>query len=398
MLADPARERAVDPLGMGSQADKIADKILPDLSVNTVRARYISFLCWAVKKSKNSQSPLTSIHRIEAEHALEEVLYHRDEIDESHEDDPITSCPRIIGIRNGRQYLMAHNWGKPSYPERLYKNTAYSMYRPLMRSLGLLKQTRLPLLTFEGEKLADIFSHYRGREARCLSNISQKEQTVISRLIGFDYRQAEPSDKQKRRRDTYEKIRQQLVKVNYSSSKVLSAFANIGNRPNDTAAALHRAYVWELLSLGLSLSFSSLLAEKRVKPVNSGLKAALKGRFKPRSLGTFSPTENDTQSSHFDDIVALLRTALKYQPDKLGLDSAPINLAATLVNGRDPHEFIRRLVDRHTIVKQGDAWIELTTDKIRDRMPNKSQPFRVEPRNYRLDAFRQLLSDLGKLN
>ena len=51
VLADPSRKRAVDPLGMGAQADQLADLLLPQLSVATTRARYFSFLCWAVRKS-----------------------------------------------------------------------------------------------------------------------------------------------------------------------------------------------------------------------------------------------------------------------------------------------------------------------------------------------------------
>lgn len=156
--------------------------------------------------------------------------------------------------------------------------------------------------------------------------------------------------------------------------------------------------MWELLSLGLSLSFSVLLAEKKVKPVARALAKSLKGHFKHPQLGTYGPDAYDNIALTYNDIVSLLRAALKYQPDKIGLDPVPVRIAEILIVDRNTQEFVRRLVNRHCIIKQGDAWVDLIADKVRDCMPNKSLPYRVEPRTYRIDAFRQLLRDLGKSN
>jgi hypothetical protein len=44
---DPLRARATDALGLQATADTLADRLLPGLSVLTVRARYFTFLAWA---------------------------------------------------------------------------------------------------------------------------------------------------------------------------------------------------------------------------------------------------------------------------------------------------------------------------------------------------------------
>ena len=43
--SDPSREIGVDPLRLEYLADRIANHILPDISVLTRRASYLSFLC-----------------------------------------------------------------------------------------------------------------------------------------------------------------------------------------------------------------------------------------------------------------------------------------------------------------------------------------------------------------
>ncbi len=45
--SDPLRSRATDALGLQAVADRLADRLLPGLSVLTTRARYFTFLAWA---------------------------------------------------------------------------------------------------------------------------------------------------------------------------------------------------------------------------------------------------------------------------------------------------------------------------------------------------------------
>lgn len=180
---DPDRERAADPLGLGAQSDRIADRLLPGLSVNTRRARYLSFFCWAVRKSHDQQNPLTSIHRLEAELACEESLGHWNNRDE---------CSDIVGASRARVYLDGHEKRFPSRPETLYKNMAFAAYRPLMRQLGLITGGRRPSVTEEGEHLAQMFQRASGPKPRCLGDLSGAERTRLRVLRGLDLLAAEP--------------------------------------------------------------------------------------------------------------------------------------------------------------------------------------------------------------
>jgi hypothetical protein len=151
--------------------------------------------------------------------------------------------------------------------------------------------------------------------------------------------------------------------------------------------------VWELLSCGLALAFSMLLAERRKGLVARALRHALRGRTYRPHLGALSAGDPE-RSAH---VVALLRAAMKFEPDKLNLDHGPIRLTALLVAEHDPGEFLRQLVWQHRTAKPETPWIMLAGDKVEVLAPNKSEAFDVRPRTYRLDAFKQLLHDLGMI-
>lgn len=280
--ADPSIERAVDPLGMGAQADRIADFLLPQLSVTTSRARYLSFLCWAVRKSAGS---LPMIHRLEAELALEEA--------QRHQGDSSDTCPGIVGRRTALKYLQKYDWKPPKRPERLYKITAFATHRPTLRSLKLLTDSRSPELTEEGGRLATLFEQSRGRKPRCLGDISRAEISQIKALLGFDNRkQAEPSTPSGRRRATYDGVWRKLQKGD--SAFLLEQYARCSTRSSPVAAALHRAYVWEVLSCGLALALLRLLWERNLKTVAGELRKQLKRRPRCPGLGKFSADNDDS--------------------------------------------------------------------------------------------------------
>jgi hypothetical protein len=381
VLADPASERAVDPLGMGTQADQIADLLLPQLSVATTRARYFSFLCWAVRKSSGVSAPMIAIHRLEAELALGEARRHHGE--------PPQACPGVIGRTRAASYLEEHDGKAPERPERLYKNTAFATYRPAMRALGLLVPSRSPALTDAGKRLAIAFDQSRGRNP-CLGDISAAEKVTLRVLLGLDYRkQSALAVAPARRRATFEAVGQALG-PDQDAASVLEQNAHIGRRPTDVAIALQRAFVWELLSCGLTLAFSMLLAEQRTRPIVRALKQELGRQPHRPALGPLSADHQDSAG----DVVALLRAATHFQPEKLALDPWPGRLAARLVRERDPHGFLRELAERHRMAKPEGPWIALAADKVQILAPKKSLSFEVRPRTYRLDAFNQLLRDL----
>lgn len=385
VLRDPGGERAIDALGMATQADKIAAKLVPGLSVATNRARYFSFLCWAVQNTGGKASSVNAIHPLEATLALEEARRHRGG---SAED-----CPGIVGRLNAVRYLDDHDGKDPSRPERLYKNTAFATYRPAMRALGMLERSRRPELTQTGASLAAAFSRARGRSPRCLGDISVPERALLKGLLGLDYRNSAVTGAMSLRRATFEAIRK-TVAAGESTVSVLEEHDRLGNKPSDVAVTLHRAFVWELLSLGLGLAFSSLLVEHRKRDVVSALRKALTGSPRRPALGAYDGGDPDAATY----VVGFLRAAFKLRPDQLGLDATAIALGQRLVRDRDPAAFLDHVVSRHRLVKPDGPWIGLKGETVQVLAPKKVLATLVRPRTYRLDAYGQILRDLDVLS
>ena len=76
---DPLRGRAVDALGLQTTADRIADEILPGLSVLTNRARYFPLLAWG-RRVCGTRPDEYRIHRIEVALAVRESILHAGDI------------------------------------------------------------------------------------------------------------------------------------------------------------------------------------------------------------------------------------------------------------------------------------------------------------------------------
>ena len=375
---DPSTERAVDPLGMGAQADRIADLLLPQISVATRRARYLSFFCWAVRKSGGDQR---RIHRLEAELALEEAKRHENEASDV--------CPGVVGRSRALKYLQKHNWQPPSRPERLYKNTAFAIYRPTLKGLGLLTGSRSPQLTEEGSRLASLYESSRGRKPRCLGDISSAEQGRIKKLLGLDFRtRYDLTRASELRRATYEAVWRDLERGGSLSS--LERHAILSARPSPVAMLLHRSLVWELLSCGLTLGLLRLIKARDVNPAAKELRNQLGLRPRCPALGQFEAEADKSPGQ----VVALLRAATSSDPVMLDLEVEPFSIASLLVKERKPHEFLRTLVERHHWAKADAPWVALMQDKVQVLAIKKNIPESITPRSYRLDAFRQLLVDL----
>jgi len=127
-----------DPLGLAAQAGRHADAILPGLTVFTSRARYLTFLCWAMRASESgpARGQLDRIHRLERLLVLSEALLHAEEPD---------AC-LCVGARRGRRFVREHEredlWELPS---RVLKNQvtngAFRLYRTALVSFGLVEET-----------------------------------------------------------------------------------------------------------------------------------------------------------------------------------------------------------------------------------------------------------------
>jgi hypothetical protein len=378
---DPDRERATDPLGLGAQADQIAGRLLPGMSVNTSRARYLSFFCWAVSKARDSAASIASIHRLEAELACEESLCHWDDS---------TECPDVVGAGRARAYLKEHNRCFPSRPEGLYKNMAFAAYRPMMRSLGLLAEARRPTLTREGEQLADLHRRARGPKPRCLGELKGPELTRLRVLLGLDFRAAEPRQGRARAiRAAYAELERPLG-AGLASSTILEHHAA---RPRSTKGPgwlLHQAYAWEALSLGLVLGFAILLNERSLAAARQQFHRAFDAPAQWPGLRACDPA--DAAAPRW--VRGLLRRAVALDPASLGLDAGPVYLARRLTHERDVNGFLTGLLERHTRAKLGDAWVRLHKGSLRVLAPKKNLNLVPEPRTYRIDAFGQMLRDL----
>ena len=114
-----------DPLGLAAQAGRNADAVLPGLTVFTSRARYLSFLCWAVRASENGPpgARLDRIHRLERLLVLGEALLHDEDPD---------ACT-YIGRRRGRRFVREHDrddvrpGGRPGGPGRGCRNHRHEL-------------------------------------------------------------------------------------------------------------------------------------------------------------------------------------------------------------------------------------------------------------------------------
>jgi hypothetical protein len=215
---------------------------------------------------------------------------------------------------------------------------------------------------------------------------------LIKSLLGLDYRCPPSSltEHQESRRNTFEHLWRTLSN---GSIAVLEDHLEVGSRPSTVARLLHKASVWELLSLGLGLSFSMLLAEGHVGPVARKLREALNRRPRRPALGELAANSDESAFQ----VVGLLRAAAQLRPVELGLDPGPSELSSILLQGRDAERFLSSLVDRHRVAKSDAPWIELVEQRVRKLAPTKAISLPIRPRAYRLDAYGQILRDLGMI-
>lgn len=405
--ADPLRSRATDALGLQVVADRLADRLLPGLSVLTNRARYFTFLCWARERAGTDHDERT-IHRWEVALALAEA-----ELSKDHEKD----CP-FVGSRNVRGFV---GQPAPSDPRAVYKVPAWRAYRASMIALGLVQSGPRFRLTDKGEYAAKRFHvavRPRGTPARplpdraCLSKASPSEKELLRDLLGISKRgrlDPDATNDQTRRARFAREVRRIFRRDRLSSETVLPRYENIKARALDEpAATLRAAAIWERLSLGLNVIFTVWVhAIEAGRPLTVARDLARLLSVGIRSAQLAEVDLSDPEAA-LAKAVASLRQAVRRHDDLVlrGVNLPGVEwfeLAREMVRGRRPpraraHDTIERLHQKHLEAKGDDAWVRgygSALELARDPGAGWTVPSRVRLHGYRMAAFDRVARDLG---
>jgi hypothetical protein len=318
-------------LGFQANAERLANELLPGLTVFTSRIGYYGFLAWATQilneqSCRRGHTRQDSLHRMERALVLCEFVHHGA---------ADKSCP-LLGQRSKTQVLQSADGDRFRVPKRILKNQtsagAYRLYFSSLKSLGFAQEAPdmgaedlLPLtLTDSGQQLAHAFGL---RLDRNFSDFGQSdgsldrdtirswgERLCFSKLGGL-IRYREPfldgfllgsnPDAEKRYRTVQRLFQRRLLTGNYEKEaeepsagivgeedawavEEVPSVAGLGNDKvllhfyEETPLADNRdiqtAAVFELLSLGLSALFQVVVEELwkvgRTKPVNLAARIA----------------------------------------------------------------------------------------------------------------------------
>jgi hypothetical protein len=320
-----------DPLGLQAHAERLANELLPGLTVFTNRIGYYGFLAWAIQFINNSPCPsgLTRqecLYRLERALALCEFVYHGAGDD---------SCP-LLGQRSKTQVLQSAEADRFRVPKRILKNQAsagaYRLYFTSLNSFGFTQEATdlgseglLPLaITDLGNRLVRAIDHrLDSKFARfALSNDSLERDTIRSwgkrlcfselhrqgryrepLLEGFLLGNSPDAEKRFRtverlferglltgsfEKPTNESTAEVLAEEDARAAEEIPAVAGLGNDtvllnfyeepPQDDNQDFQAGAVFELVSLGLSALFQAIVEELwkvgRTKPVQLGASIA----------------------------------------------------------------------------------------------------------------------------
>lgn len=169
VVADPLPASSRDPLGLQADAGKLANTLLPGLTVFTNRVGYFFFLSWAIQEL-NQLPRLTTLERRELLNRLERALVLSETL--HHGKDDYENC--YHQGQRVKSRLLAEAIITANLPDRILKNQngtgCYNLYRSAMRSCGFWEDDdeaglrgKLPFrLTRRGEKLASAFARRTG--------------------------------------------------------------------------------------------------------------------------------------------------------------------------------------------------------------------------------------------
>lgn len=414
---DPLRARATDALGLQATADRLADRLLPGLSVLTVRARYFTFLAWA-REVDGRDYQERNIHRLEVALALTEASL-------SGRDAGHAEACRFVGSRNIESRKIPLD-RVPLDPRRVYSVPVWRAYRASMIALDLIEASPYFSLKDNGAAAAHAFRsavrpRFGGRRplpARaCLSEIASKEKQLLRHVLGLslkgrlDLESGNPIV----RRAAFAREMRDLFWRNECRlwpGIVLPHYERLRSAAlSEPAGTLREAAVWERLSMGLNVLFTVW-----VRAIEQGRRNALEKRtaelvtcgLRCPAIGAVDLTD---ESSALATSIASLRCAIRLH-DELGFTGAPIRDAgafemgrAFTAGGRAPRERITHAFDvllrRHRSVKGDEAWVRAGArnelELARGAGDTWIVPPSVRPHAYRMSAFGQIAADLGGL-
>jgi hypothetical protein len=349
---------SIDPLGYLAPRERIAEELLPGMTVATLRARYLSFLCWAINKTGNKPS---EIDRWEVALSIGEFLRH------SNDDD---NC-KYLGIN-----IIKRKNLKPgdSVPRYLHVQAARMLYSGLLASCEFVDSDGK--LTEEGGRLAELFGSYMTRslpakvwkcaELPCLSDIRTKECKILRKaLLGKGGGTAQ------KRLKTFEKIgvRKMRQVLRDGVARLLKSYLDTSINMNDSPAVLLRkAALLELEAVPLTHLFLELYKSA----------GTLKGCIPSTGKLSLFQIRAENKKSLLYDVGAHLRKA-----KKLGVNVPPLQFEVLK----------KEVLNKHRIAKADNPWVDNEWRVLRRGLaPEQSSIY-----SYRLPAFASLLSDIGEI-
>ena len=405
---DPLRGRAVDALGLQATADRIADDLLPGLSVLTTRARYFTFLAWA-RASCGSNHDETRVHRLEVALAIREAQLSASDPD--HRDDcryvgsrslarvPFTTVPREPGACTSPGVARIPSVdGEPQLidrarsPDRRRQGCEARAFGAASRgdSSGrsvLPKSACLPKLLTEGTSCS---STTRRHETR--STTERRRRCVAPRCtvaeIGDDL-------------DTATGF---WARAFWTVTRACRSRSPCSRARTSRGSCLGAHFVWsQHLVPGVASSRRAWWARTvRLKErVNA---ARRRQRQTPPDL---VDVDRSSLGEDRDEALAYAFTSLRaglLARERLGVDAMPrsepavFELARAAVSSTPLDTILRDLEDRHLGAKADDAWIRRRNsgrvEIARDTGDKWELPRRVRLHPYRLWAFGQIMVDL----
>lgn len=364
----------MDPLGYQGEVDRIANLLLPGVTVNTQRIRYLSFLCWAIRMTDNRPA-LIDLWDM----ALSVGEYQRD-----HE----SPC-RFIGSNKCLEKAEELRPGNRLRKRPLLDLTARKRYLGLARETGLvISQGQNIRLTELGEVVANEFGKGCPRKlpARvsgclqmpCLSEMTKRELAQLHVGLLTDM-----SDSARKRLATFRHIKK-IIHQRYSLASEGTDGADSGlvkdilrhflyvRGDDDCTRALHEAAVLELEALPLSRLFIFYYKGNRFTQIRLIPNARLARPF------SMPDPAQDAQG-----FLKSLATHLVLA-ERMGRPRFPLNLP-DLLNG---------ILRQHQEAKPDGPWVDENWRALRTGLAPQAA---ASLHGYRFGPFASLLSDLGAI-
>jgi len=408
---DPLRARATDALALQAVADRLADRLVPGISVLTTRARYFTFLAWVRHRIGKEHNEL-QIHRHEIALAFTEALL-------TDKDSEHAKTCQFVGSRNVR--AMSHS-KIPKDPRQVYKVPAWRAYRASMAALGLINEGPTYSLTDVGLSAASSFGHiirnWKGLNSpfpaqACLSEVSKRERIILRELLGLSIRgRIDPGSTEGRvRRAAFAReVRKIFDREPLSPEIVLPKYENRrGRELPEPFLALREAAIWERLSLGLNSIFTlwaRAVDAGRQRAIERSIEDVLQHGFPPPVMEAVDLTDEDTAIARG---ISSIRLAIRLSdqlsetgvqlPDKEAFELGRIFIAKNRRPRARVAEGLAMLLARHRAAKGDDVWVrEAGSGRLEiAREPGEGWiiPEIVRPHAYRMAAFDQIILDLG---